>query len=860
MEPTSFTGRARKRTTSRLVLWTDRGARLLVTFGGITTIVAVATVCLFLTLTVVPLFLPARFEPAGSVALGLPAEAPLAIRVDEYGLLGWSMRADGSVDLFRADTGKVLETRRPFEGAPPTALSLAPTGNRAVFGFADGSGRLATVGFATRFVQEADAPPALRALKAGEVAEHEGGLAARAGKDQFRVQTLRFDLEAPFDLGHGKRVVLLDLTLHGENPRMAAATADGTLLFEEAVLKTNLLTGKVTTRTIVGALALADLAARGLPDHLLLSGVGTSAYAAWKDGRCVRIDTRDVEKPVVAETVDLLGDGSRTVTSLAFLLGKTTLLVGDSGGRVRAWFTVRSAGARSSDGSALVAAHEFQGPPVAVTALAPSSRTRLMAAGWADGTAALYHVTSGRKLGEGRAGGAGPAGPLLVSPREDALTAWRGGSLHRWTVDAPHPEVTLRSIFGKVWYEGAERPEHVWQSSSGTDDFEPKFGLIPLIFGTLKATLYSMLLAVPVALLAAIHTSEFLRPEERARVKPAIELMASLPSVVLGFLSALVVAPFVEDRVPAVLAALGTVPLAVVGGAYAWQLLPGPVAARWERRRLWFAGACVPLGFALAALLGPVLERLLFAGDIRSWLDGARGTGAGGWFLLLLPACALAVSLLQERFPATRRDGAPPGRAAEAGGAAARFAVSCVAALGAAWALSTGLAALGFDPRGSFVGTYVQRNALVVGLLMGFAVIPIVYTLAEDALAAVPDHLRAASLAVGATRWQTAISVILPTAASGIFSACMIGFGRAVGETMVVLMAAGNTPILDWNVFNGFRTLSANIAVELPEAVKGGTNYRMLFLAALCLFALTFVFNTAAEIVRQRFRKRAFEL
>jgi phosphate transport system permease protein len=95
---------------------------------------------------------------------------------------------------------------------------------------------------------------------------------------------------------------------------------------------------------------------------------------------------------------------------------------------------------------------------------------------------------------------------------------------------------------------------------------------------------------------------------------------------------------------------------------------------------------------------------------------------------------------------------------------------------------------------------------------------------------------------------------------SGIFSAVMIGFGRAVGETMIVLMAAGNTPVMDWNVFNGFRTLSANIAVELPEAVQGSTHYRMLFLAALVLFAMTFALNTAAEAVRLRYRKRRVQL
>jgi phosphate transport system permease protein len=168
--------------------------------------------------------------------------------------------------------------------------------------------------------------------------------------------------------------------------------------------------------------------------------------------------------------------------------------------------------------------------------------------------------------------------------------------------------------------------------------------------------------------------------------------------------------------------------------------------------------------------------------------------------------------------------------------------------------------AAGLDPRGSFVGTYVSRNSLVVGFVMGFAIIPIIYTLAEDALAAVPEHLRSASLSCGATPWQTAWRIVIPTAMSGLFSAAMIGLGRAVGETMIVLMAAGNTPLVDWNVFNGFRTLSANIAVELPEAVRNSTHYRALFLAALVLFTMTFCLNTLAEIVRIRFRKKASEL
>jgi phosphate transport system permease protein len=145
---------------------------------------------------------------------------------------------------------------------------------------------------------------------------------------------------------------------------------------------------------------------------------------------------------------------------------------------------------------------------------------------------------------------------------------------------------------------------------------------------------------------------------------------------------------------------------------------------------------------------------------------------------------------------------------------------------------------------------------LVVGFVMGFAVIPLVFTIAEDALSNVPTSLVSGSLACGASRWQTVWRVVVPTAISGIVSAIMIGFGRAIGETMIVVMATGNTPVMEANPFNGMRTLSANIAVELPEAAVGHTHFRALFLGACCLFFLTFVINTLAEVLRQRLRER----
>jgi phosphate transport system permease protein len=164
------------------------------------------------------------------------------------------------------------------------------------------------------------------------------------------------------------------------------------------------------------------------------------------------------------------------------------------------------------------------------------------------------------------------------------------------------------------------------------------------------------------------------------------------------------------------------------------------------------------------------------------------------------------------------------------------------------------------DPRGTFVDTYIQRNTMIVGFVMGFAIIPIIYTIAEDALSTVPMHLRSASLGAGATQWQTAMRVVVPTAMSGLFSALMIGLGRAVGETMIMLMATGNTPEKSFNLFSGFRTLAATIAVELPEAPEHSTHYRTLFVAGLTLFALTFCVNTLAEVVRLRFRRRASQL
>jgi phosphate transport system permease protein len=326
--------------------------------------------------------------------------------------------------------------------------------------------------------------------------------------------------------------------------------------------------------------------------------------------------------------------------------------------------------------------------------------------------------------------------------------------------------------------------------------------------------------------------------------------------VVLGFLAAIVIAPAVEDIVPELLCAALLLPLVLLLGATAAQLLPASVNSTIARLRVALAALAIPLAVFFGFALGPSFERFIFSGDFKLWLSAGKGSALGAWTLLLLPVATgivmLAAPAVGVRAPRGRQElrYAPVLRLI-AGGTLAT-ALALVAALG--------LSALGADPRATLLGTYVQRNAMVVGFVMGFAIIPIIYTITEDALSSVPEHLRAGSLALGATRWQTAVRIVVPTATSGIFSALMIGLGRAVGETMIVLMAAGNTPIMDWNIFDGLRSLSANIAVELPEAVRDSTHYRVLFLTALVLFAITFTLNTVAELVRLRFRRRSYQL
>jgi phosphate transport system permease protein len=501
-----------------------------------------------------------------------------------------------------------------------------------------------------------------------------------------------------------------------------------------------------------------------------------ASAAAWSsDGRDLFVGTQEgrlLDLDPETGTILSSSEFEEPIQSLGFALGQSSLLVGGAKGKLGAFQRVRV-----KEVFQLQAFHTFPRLDGAVLGFQASQRDKRFLV-WSDREAVVDHLTTERRMFSTHLEGPGiaalaPRGDLILHANEAT------GALHLWSLDAPHPEVSFGLLWGKTHYEGYEKPEYVWQSTGGTDDFEPKFSLVPLLFGTLKGTLYAMLFAFPLAVLGALYTSQFATPRLKNTIKPTIEIMAALPSVVLGFLAGLVMAPLLEKLAVEVFVYPFMVLILAMVIAPFWGRLPLPFRNAFGSGRevLWMVPVLL-VSVWLTSLAGPWLERVAMGGSYRTWLQTALGVN------------------------------------------------------------------------------YDQRNSLVVGFAMGFAVIPIIFTISEDALSSVPKSLTSASLACGASPWQTAWRVVLPTASPGIFSATMVGLGRAIGETMIVLMATGNTPIMDWSPFNGMRTLSANIAVEIPEAPLHGTLYRVLFLAAFLLFILTFILNTVAELVRQRLRRR----
>ena len=841
----------------------DWGIRI----GGIGVIIAVFGIMAFLIQVVIPLFTGATTGDAMTTTLVARDNSSLMTAIDDYKVLAVSIDKDGEVHAFHLKTGTQLAVPPfDFEEKILTAFARTLDSRNVAFGFSDGTLQLGALKIGGVVSDADEMPPRLTKLGAGDFTDGRNIYSKVAG-EQIRRVSVDIEIERAQQVApEGTAITAIDYRLGGtlERPTKSFVTVDasGVARLSRAESRTNMITGKVTT-------TLTSSVLPGLPNgvhvySVLMTNNADQVYVVDYGGVVYRYDTRNFNKPVLAETAHLLPDGV-VVGAIQFLIGEQSLVLAGSDGSVNVYFRLQVPDSSSSDGFELIRAHALEPHETSVVAIDASQRGKMFVTADAEGQIWLRHSTSEQVLLRLEPPNLSLRySSLSFAPRGDGVLAITDdGNAYAWDIDAPHPETTFKTIFGKVWYEGYPEPSYTWQSSSGTDAFEPKFSLLPLIFGTVKATVYSLLFAIPIALGAAIYTSEFVHYRVRSVIKPTMELMASLPSVVLGFIAALVLAPIVETWIAAVLLAFVVVPTGLFFSAYLWQLLPTTVAAGLggiPKFLLMFVSVFL-FGYA-TYLAGPAFEALFFAGDLKALTTGDVGSSFPVTVFLVFPFVFLFLFISSDGYVTEKLGAVLRGSNRMLAGLAdlGRWFVTLVISGVLSYVLANFLMIVGLDPRGGLFDTYVQRNTLIVGFAMGFAVIPIIYTIAEDALNAVPEHLRSASLGCGATTWQTSIGIIIPTAMSGVFSAIMVGMGRAVGETMIVVMAAGNTPLTEWNIFNGLRALSANIAVELPEAVRDSTLYRMLFLAALTLFIMTFTVNTLAEVVRQRFRKRAAQM
>ena len=719
----------------------DRWARRFITAGGYGIIASIAAIMLFLLYQSLPLGTDASLDELLHFDAGHSGDQILLSGIDPYMEVFYELDTHGRIRFFSvSDQSVLLEDSLPLTGAE-TVLTAAK-GNLVseVFTVGTDSGRIITaeIKMKPRYTEMGrEIVPSLSIEEewqaptlSDSIPNHVEQIAFAQNEDDYRFW-------AWTDHVGRLQVRIYDADEESEYEQVLAPDLDESKIVSISVSQNG--------------------------ENLVIGTTGGDLH--WWD-------LSDYE---TAELKDSWNHGGSAISNIKHMLGDQALIVGTAAGQVEVWFPTRT----PANNFRYRRAHTFEMHPASIQHIFASARNRNFLTIDAKGNARLHYSTTGITEIKFKPGDypihAGALAPkangilLLNSQRQFTL----------FNLDNPHPETTLSTLFSRIWYEGYPQAEFVWQSTGGSDEFEPKLSLVPVIFGTLKGTLYAMLFSIPLAILAAIYVSQF-SPKWMARsIKPTVEIMAALPSVVIGLLAGLYFSPYFEEHLMTVFLSTILLPVAFLAGMLIWRSIPE------ERRMLlqpgWELLLVLPIllvSVVVAVMLAQQVENWLFDGNFQQWLFTTTGI------------------------------------------------------------------------------TYETRNSLVVGFALGFAVIPIIFTVSEDALSNVPESLSSASLALGASKWQTVRRVVLPAASAGIFAAIMLGLGRAVGETMIVLMATGNTPILDLNPFNGFRAMSACIAVEIPEAPVGGTLYRVLFLTAFLLFMFTFVLNTISSMIGEKLRKK----
>lgn len=722
----------------------DKLASVSVTAGGILVLVALLLIFFYLLYVVKPIFDSATITRKAEITLPVQGQTAL-LGIDDQNQIGYRFSREGQLDFFALDSGSGFPVGQLIKhdavAGQVTSVTTTSLGKRqVVYGFADGTAQVVQPDFVVTYPNDKRVTEAVLKYPLGN---------------------------EPIVLDErGRAITHLAYEATSALAVFAATTADGETLLTARVGEENFLSGEVEWTT--KRYALPPLP--GTVEQVLLTP--DLRYLLARSGNLLSVfDIRDLDNIRLSSAIQINAAGGN-VTQVALLSGASSLLVANDNGVISQWFEVLKDGTRQ-----FTHIREFQasGP---VRELAVEHSRKGFIALSAENHVDLFHATGETRL-LSEVIGQGSIDSLVLSPRNNSLLVEFGNQFQFFHVKNEHPEVTWSALWQQVWYEGYPGPQYVWQSTSASDDFEAKLSLVPLAFGTLKAAAYAMLFAVPIALAGAIFAGYFMSPGMRKVVKPTVEIMAALPTVILGFLAGLWLAPMIEQHLPGIFLLLVALPLSMLLAAFVWHHLPRrikeSVPEGWQA--LMLVPVLVLIGY-LCLTVSPILEGWFMGGNARGFITNTLG--------------------------------------------------------------------MRFD----------QRNSLVIGIAMGFAVIPTIFSIAEDAVFSVPKHLTQGSLALGATPWQTLSRVVILTASPGIFSALMMGLGRAVGETMIVLMATGNTPIMDMSIFQGLRTLAANIAVEMPESEVGSSHYRVLFLAAFVLFVFTFIFNSVAEFVRQRLRDK----
>ncbi|MGL6513011.1 ABC transporter permease subunit [Aeromonas hydrophila] len=722
----------------------DKLAKYGVTTGGALVLVALLLIFFYLLYVVKPIFNGATMEPTASFTLPVAGKTAW-LGVEEQNEIGYRFSDKGQVNFFavqgdgKVKVGQVLGQAQ-VKGDITAVAPPAPGQKLIAYGFADGKAQVVQPYFKVSY------PNDVRVI--------EPSLQSPFGEEPVVVDP------------QGKALTLMVFEATKDKMATAAVTADGRGVMAVMSGEENFLSGDIEW-------SAQNYSIPSLPRHVdqMLLTPNLRILFVREGNRLSVYDIHNLNDISLRDVMEINAPNAN-VTRVELLSGASSLLVGNDNGVISQWFEVARDGKRQ-----FTQIRDFKGDG-AVAQLTPEHFRKGFISADKEGTVSFFHATGETKLLSEKVEG-GTLSALAISPRHNVLLMQQGDAFKLFAVENEHPEVTWSALWQQVWYEGYPEPQYVWQSTSASNDFEAKLSLVPLVFGTLKASFYAMVFAVPLGVAGAIYTAYFMSAGLRKYVKPTVEIMAALPTVILGFLAGLWLAPIIEGALPGVVLLLILLPMGMLLTALIWNYLP-------ERGKSWLpegwhAILLIPVLLLIgwgAFAVSPLIENAFMHGDSRIWLTHEMG--------------------------------------------------------------------IKFD----------QRNSLVVGIAMGFAVIPTIFSIAEDAVFSVPKHLTQGSLALGATPWQTLSRVVILTASPGIFSAVMMGLGRAVGETMIVLMATGNTPIMDFSMFQGLRTLAANIAVEMPESEVGSSHYRVLFLAAFVLFVFTFLFNTLAEFIRQRLREK----